>query len=473
VPFHGATGRAPRPSRSGPASRTSPARPPRSPASRRAPRASPRRGAARSEAAPAEAAAGVPAPRRPGRASRERRAPARATARPPNRRGRDGRGTRTAPSERRRGGGRLEERRLRLGGRRGRRRCRLPDLGDRSREGRNPGLGRRGRDGFFRSRLEEDVGQRRRLRRRWRSRDLPGRHALERAPGRRPVVRELERGDRPRGRRRRWCLVGRERSGGHRRRSGLGLQVELAEERRAARRARRGRPGGRREARRRFHGGTDPAPRALAHRGRHLLLEPRDDVVHVAVARLQAAVELQLLDGLHLVALGEIDLGELADRDEVLAVDPQGVRERPDRVLEPVELLVGLAERDVPRDGVRVHGESALERDDGVPVLPVPAVFLRQREKLSRRGVPLEEPLELLEAGQRLGRAAEECHGVGSDLQVYGIRESSGRPEAARIPEARVRESVDRQREGPAVGSAEGVRDGHREEVRARRRRRA
>jgi len=48
-----------------------------------------------------------------------------------------------------------------------------------------------------------------------------------------------------------------------------------------------------------------------------------------------------------------VDLGELADRDEVLPVDPEGVRERPDRVLEAVELLVDTAQRDVGGDRAR------------------------------------------------------------------------------------------------------------------------
>ena len=149
---------------------------------------------------------------------------------------------------------------------------------------------------------------------------------------------------------------------------------------------------------------------ALGHRRRHLLLELLDDVVHVAVPGLEAAVELQLLDRLDLVSLGQIDLGELADGDQVLAIEPERVRERANRVLEAVQLLIGPSEGDVRRHRGGVQLEPALESDDGVAVLPVAAVLLRERQELARRGVLLKEPLELLESGHRGGRTAEKSH---------------------------------------------------------------
>ncbi len=149
---------------------------------------------------------------------------------------------------------------------------------------------------------------------------------------------------------------------------------------------------------------------ALGHRSRHLLLELLDDVVHIAIPGLETAVELQLLDRLDLVSLGEIDLRELADGDQVLAVEPERVRERPNRILEAVQLLIGPSEGDVRRHGGGVHLEPALESDDGVAVLPVATVLLRERKKLARGGVLLKEPLELLETGHRGGRTAEKGH---------------------------------------------------------------
>src|ERR1019366_10242838 len=120
--------------------------------------------------------------------------------------------------------------------------------------------------------------------------------------------------------------------------------------------------------------------------------------------------ELQLLDRLDLVSPGQVDLGELADGDRVLASEPERVRERTNRVLEAVELLIGPPEGDVRRHRGRVHLEPALESDDGVAVLPVAAVLLRERQAMARRGVLLKEPFQLLETGHRGGRTAEKGH---------------------------------------------------------------
>src|ERR1035437_5056790 len=143
--------------------------------------------------------------------------------------------------------------------------------------------------------------------------------------------------------------------------------------------------------------GMDPRPGSLAPRGGHLLLEPLDGLRDVAVAGLEAAIQLQLLDRFDLVALREVDLGQLANRDQVLAIEPECARERADGAREPVQLLIGPSEGDVRRHRGGVQLEPALESDDGVAILPVAAVLLRERQELARRRVLLKEPFELLQ----------------------------------------------------------------------------
>ena len=156
-----------------------------------------------------------------------------------------------------------------------------------------------------------------------------------------------------------------------------------------------------------------PDSRGETLRGRwlELPLEPIDHFVDFAFPRLQAPVELELLQGLQLVAPREVDLGDLPDRHEVLAVVLQGVLVRPDGVLPPVEMLVGLPERHVGGDSGRVDGKAPFERDDRVAHLPLPAVLLREGEELPGRRIPLQDPLQLLETGRGGGCFSEQRHG--------------------------------------------------------------
>ena len=94
-----------------------------------------------------------------------------------------------------------------------------------------------------------------------------------------------------------------------------------------------------------------------------------------------------------------VDLGERADRREVLRGGAQDVLELVPRFVEPAEFQEGPTEGHAGGDIGRVPLQSGFAGGDGVFELACPPVLLRQGRERDRRRVQLDPASQFLDAG--------------------------------------------------------------------------